>query len=88
MTKAAMKLLKNGSVIISTRSVTAYKGNPQLLNYSSTKGVIVAFTRSLSQGLAENNIRVNGVAAGPIWTPLIPSTFPGEKVETFGSDTR
>jgi NAD(P)-dependent dehydrogenase (short-subunit alcohol dehydrogenase family) len=87
MTKAAMKHLRKGSAIVNTTSVTAYKGNPQLLDYSSTKGAIVAFTRSLSQGLAEKNIRVNGVAPGPIWTPLIPSTFPGEKVETFGSDT-
>jgi NAD(P)-dependent dehydrogenase (short-subunit alcohol dehydrogenase family) len=87
MTKAAIKHLKEGSVIINTTSVTAYKGNPQLLDYSSTKGAIVAFTRSLSQALAKKNIRVNGVAPGPIWTPLIPSTFPKEDVETFGSDT-
>ena len=66
--------------------MTAYKGSPQLLDYSSTKGAIVAFTRSLSQSLAEKNIRVNGVAPGPIWTPLIPSTFPEEKVEKFGGD--
>jgi NAD(P)-dependent dehydrogenase (short-subunit alcohol dehydrogenase family) len=87
MTKAAMKHLKKGSAIINTTSVTAYKGNPRLLDYSSTKGAIVAFTRSLSQALAEKGIRVNGVAPGPIWTPLIPSTFPKEDVETFGSDT-
>jgi NAD(P)-dependent dehydrogenase (short-subunit alcohol dehydrogenase family) len=86
LTKAAMKHLREGSVIINTTSVTAYKGSPQLLDYSSTKGAIVAFTRSLSQKLAEKKIRVNAVAPGPIWTPLIPSTFPGEKVETFGSD--
>jgi NAD(P)-dependent dehydrogenase (short-subunit alcohol dehydrogenase family) len=86
LTKAAMKHLRKGSVIINTTSVTAYKGSPQLLDYSSTKGAIVALTRSLSQALAEKKIRVNGVAPGPIWTPLIPSTFPGEKVETFGSD--
>jgi NAD(P)-dependent dehydrogenase (short-subunit alcohol dehydrogenase family) len=86
LTKAALKHLKEGSVIINTTSVTAYKGSPQLLDYSSTKGAIVAFTRSLSQALAGKKIRVNGVAPGPIWTPLIPSTFPGEKVETFGSD--
>ncbi len=84
MTKAAMKHLKEGSAIINTTSVTAYKGNPQLLDYSSTKGAIVAFTRSLSQNLVEKGIRVNGVAPGPIWTPLIPSTFPPEKVATFG----
>lgn len=86
LTKAAMKHLREGSAIINTSSVTAYKGSPELLDYSSTKGAIVAFTRSLSHALAEKKIRVNGVAPGPIWTPLIPSTFPGEKVETFGSD--
>src|SRR5437660_7192553 len=87
MTKAALKHLSPGSTIINTTSVTAYKGNPELLDYSSTKGAIVAFTRSLSQALAKNKIRVNGVAPGPIWTPLIPSTFPEEDVETFGADT-
>jgi NAD(P)-dependent dehydrogenase (short-subunit alcohol dehydrogenase family) len=86
LTKAAMKHLGEGSAIVNTASVTAYKGSPELLDYSSTKGAIVAFTRSLSQALAEKKIRVNAVAPGPIWTPLIPSTFPGEKVETFGSD--
>jgi NAD(P)-dependent dehydrogenase (short-subunit alcohol dehydrogenase family) len=86
MTKAAVPHLREGSAIVNTTSVTAYKGNPQLLDYSSTKGAIVAFTRSLALGLAEKGIRVNGVAPGPIWTPLIPSTFPKEKVETFGSN--
>lgn len=85
MVKAAVKYLKEGSCIINTTSVTAYRGSAQLLDYSSTKGAIVAFTRSLSQALAEKKIRVNAVAPGPIWTPLIPSTFPEEKVENFGA---
>jgi NAD(P)-dependent dehydrogenase (short-subunit alcohol dehydrogenase family) len=86
MVKAAMKHLKKGAVIINTTSVTAYKGSPELLDYSATKGAITAFTRSLSQALADKSIRVNAVAPGPIWTPLIPSTFPAKEVETFGSD--
>ena len=81
-----MKHLKKGAVIINTTSVTAYKGSPKLLDYSSSKGAEVALTRSLSQALADKGIRVNGVAPGPIWTPLIPSTFPEEDVETFGAD--
>lgn len=84
--KAALAYLKEGSSIINTASVTAYKGNPQLLDYSSTKGAIVAFTRSLSMSLVEKGIRVNGVAPGPIWTPLIPATFDAEKVSKFGSN--
>ncbi|HYF62910.1 MAG TPA: SDR family oxidoreductase [Herpetosiphonaceae bacterium] len=86
LTKAALPHLKKGSAIINTASVTAYKGSPQLLDYSATKGAIVAFTRSLSQALVEKGIRVNGVAPGPIWTPLIPATFPADKVATFGAD--
>lgn len=86
MTKHALKHLQEGATIVNTASVTAYEGSPKLLDYSSTKGAIVAFTRSLSQALAEKKIRVNGVAPGPIWTPLIPSTFPEAKVEKFGSD--
>ncbi len=85
-TKAALKHLKEGSTITNTTSVTAYQGSPTLLDYSSTKGAIVAFTRSLSQGLIEKGIRVNAVAPGPIWTPLIPSTFPADKVAQFGAD--
>ena len=81
MTKAAMKYLNKGGAIINTTSVTAYKGSAHLLDYSSTKGAITAFTRSLSQALADKRIRVNGVAPGPIWTPLIPSTFSPEEVE-------
>ena len=86
MAKAAMKHLTEGSAIINTASVTAYRGSPKLLDYAATKGAIVAFTRSLSQALAEKKIRVNAVAPGPIWTPLIPSTFPPDKVAKFGSD--
>jgi NAD(P)-dependent dehydrogenase (short-subunit alcohol dehydrogenase family) len=87
MTKAALKHLRKGrSAIINTTSVTAYRGSPHLLDYSATKGAIVAFTRSLAKALAKKGIRVNGVAPGPIWTPLIPSTFPPAKVATFGSD--
>jgi NAD(P)-dependent dehydrogenase (short-subunit alcohol dehydrogenase family) len=86
MTKAAMKHLSDGAAIINTTSVTAYKGSPELLDYSSTKGAITSFTRSLSQALVGKSIRVNAVAPGPIWTPLIPSTFPAKEVETFGSD--
>lgn len=86
MTKAALKHLQPGSAIINSTSVTAYRGSPKLLDYSSTKGAIVAFTRSLSQSLVEKGIRVNGVAPGPIWTPLIPATFDEKKVASFGSD--
>ena len=87
LTKAALPHLRERKGnIINTTSVTAYKGSAELLDYSSTKGAIVAFTRSLSQNLVEDGIRVNGVAPGPIWTPLIVSTFPPDKVESFGAD--
>ncbi|HKS31769.1 MAG TPA: SDR family oxidoreductase [Chthoniobacterales bacterium] len=86
LVKAALRHLEEGAAIINTTSVTAYKGSPKLLDYSSTKGAIVAFTRSLSQALADKGIRVNAVAPGPIWTPLIPSTFPADEVATFGTD--
>ena len=86
-TQAALMHLGEGDSIINTTSITAYKGSPGLLDYSSTKGAIVAFTRSLSENLAEKGIRVNGVAPGPIWTPLIPSTFDAEHVAEFGKDT-
>ncbi|MEC0089279.1 SDR family oxidoreductase [Paenibacillus macquariensis] len=84
MTKAAMPHLKSGSTIINTASITAYKGNATLIDYSATKGAIVSFTRSLSMNVIEKGIRVNAVAPGPIWTPLIPSTFDEEKVSEFG----
>ena len=86
LTKAALPHLGEGSAIVNTTSVTAYQGNPSLLDYSSTKGAIVAFTRSLSQQLVDKGIRVNAVAPGPIWTPLIPATMPEEKVASFGKD--
>jgi len=87
MTKAAAKHLPKGGAIVNTTSVTAYRGSPTLLDYSATKGAIVAFTRSLSKAFAERGIRVNAVAPGPIWTPLIPSTFPADRVASFGKDT-
>jgi len=88
LSKAALPHLRAqpGATIINTTSVTAYRGSGHLLDYSATKGAIVAFTRSLSQALASAGVRVNAVAPGPIWTPLIPSTFPPERVEQFGSD--
>jgi NAD(P)-dependent dehydrogenase (short-subunit alcohol dehydrogenase family) len=87
LTKAALPHLKQGARIINTSSVTAYRGSPQLLDYSSTKGAIVAFTRSLSLALIKQGIYVNAVAPGPIWTPLIPSSFSEQKVEHFGEQT-
>jgi NAD(P)-dependent dehydrogenase (short-subunit alcohol dehydrogenase family) len=86
LTKTALPHLKKGARIINTTSVTAYRGSPDLLDYSATKGAIVTFTRSLAMQLVDKEIRVNGVAPGPIWTPLIPSTFPPDKVQQFGSD--
>ena len=87
MTKAALPHLNEGSAIVNTTSVTAFKGNQTLIDYSATKGAILAFTRSMSQVLVERGIRVNAVAPGPIWTPLIPSSFDAEHVAKFGTDT-
>ena len=86
LARAALPHLKKGSSIINTTSVTAYRGSASLIDYSATKGAIVSFTRALAHSVVKKGIRVNGVAPGPIWTPLIPASFPEEKVETFGSD--
>jgi NAD(P)-dependent dehydrogenase (short-subunit alcohol dehydrogenase family) len=86
ITREALRLMAEGSVIINTSSVTAYRGSSGLIDYATTKGAIVSFTRSLSANLAEKKIRVNGVAPGPIWTPLIASSFDPKKVSTFGSE--
>ena len=86
LTKAVLPDLKAGSTIINTTSVTAFKGSGHLLDYASTKGAVEAFTFSLSQQLAPKGIRVNGVAPGPIWTPLITASFSPEDVEEFGKD--
>lgn len=87
LTRAALAHMPEGSSIINTTSITAYKGNPQLIDYSATKGAIVSFTRSLAVNLSSRGIRVNAVAPGPIWTPLIPSTFSAEQVSEFGGNT-
>ncbi len=86
MVKAALDHLKDGGVIINTTSVTAYRGSAHLIDYAATKGAIVSFTRSLSAALVDQGIRVTAVAPGPIWTPLIPATFPAKAVAKFGSD--
>lgn len=85
--RAAVPHMKRGSVIINTASVVAYKGNKELLDYSSTKGAVVAFTRTLALQLVDSGIRVNAVAPGPVWTPLTVATFPSKEVSTFGTDT-
>jgi len=86
LVREALPHLKEGAVVINTNSVTSYAGNPQLIDYSSTKGAITSFTRSLALNLASRKIRVNQVAPGPIWTPLIPSTFSGDDVKNFGKN--
>lgn len=87
LTKAALSHLQKGSSIINTASITAYEGHEQLIDYAATKGAIVSFTRSLAKSLAPQEIRVNSVAPGPIWTPLIPSTFSENQVASFGTNT-
>ena len=87
LTKAALAHMGPGATIINTASIQGYQPSPQLLDYAMTKAAILSFTKSLGQQLVEKGIRVNAVAPGPIWTPLIPATMPGEKVEQFGGDT-
>lgn len=86
LVQATLPFMKKGSSIINTASVTAYRGSTELVDYSTTKGAIVSFTRSLSSNLVDKGIRVNGVAPGPVWTPLIVSSLSPEKVSTFGTD--
>ncbi|WP_151735672.1 SDR family oxidoreductase [Paenibacillus tengchongensis] len=87
LTQAALPHLPRGASIINTASITAYQGNKELIDYSSTKGAIVTFTRSLALSLADQGIRVNSVAPGPVWTPLIPSSYSAAEVSVFGTDT-
>lgn len=87
ITRQVVGHMKKGDCIINTSSVTAYRGSPGLIDYASTKGAIVSFTRSLSANLLKKGIRVNGVAPGPVWTPLIPSSFKGKKAAQHGSDS-
>lgn len=87
MVKAALPHLHEGDSIIATSSINAYRGNQQLVDYTATKGAITAYIRSIAQQLAEKKIRANTVAPGPIWTPLIPASFPADKVAEFGQDT-
>ncbi|SFK11528.1 NAD(P)-dependent dehydrogenase, short-chain alcohol dehydrogenase family [Halobacillus dabanensis] len=87
LTKAAIPHMKKGSTIINTASINPYIGNPELVDYTASKGAVVGFTRSMAKQLVDKGIRVNGIAPGPIWTPLIPATFPEEDVEGFGTNT-
>jgi NAD(P)-dependent dehydrogenase (short-subunit alcohol dehydrogenase family) len=84
-TRAALRHLPDGGVIINTASINGLRGNKSLIDYAATKGAVLALTYSLAQALQDRGIRVNSVAPGPVWTPLIPATFPGEKVGAFGS---
>jgi NAD(P)-dependent dehydrogenase (short-subunit alcohol dehydrogenase family) len=85
LTQAALPHLDPGATIVNTTSVTAYRGSPELIDYAATRGAIVSFTRSLADALSKKGIRVNAVAPGPIWTPLIPASFDAEKVEEHGT---
>jgi NAD(P)-dependent dehydrogenase (short-subunit alcohol dehydrogenase family) len=87
MTKYALPHMISGSTIINTTSAAAYVGNDLLIDYSSTKGALVSFTRAMAHSLVSKGIRVNAVAPGPIWTPLQPATWPADYIETFGSNT-
>ena len=87
ITSEVVPHMEKGACIVNTTSVTAYRGSPKLLDYSATKGAIVSFTRSLAANLIDKGIRVNGVAPGPVWTPLIAATFPPEEVASFGTDS-
>ena len=87
VTKAPLTYLQYGSTIINTTSINAYRGNEILIDYSSTKGAIVSFTRSMALSLVSKGIRVNGVAPGPVWTPLQPASYPAEYIMTFGTNT-
>jgi NAD(P)-dependent dehydrogenase (short-subunit alcohol dehydrogenase family) len=84
LTRAALPHMPDGGAIINSTSVTAYKGSPTQIDYASTKGAIVAFTRSLAMHLVKRGIRVNAVAPGPIWTPLIPASYPADKAAEHG----